>query len=279
MRTIEHKRCLRTGFTLIELLVVIAIIAILAALLLPALAKAKEKAKKIGCVSNLRQIALGVNVYATDNNDILLPARVIGSGSGTAYVQDAINVPAAYDTKTLGLSVMQTNGSSIWACPSLNGAGMPAYDNVNTPPSWIISYQYFGGIAIWHNPIYDGPSCSPVKFATAKPTWALAADHVARIDGAWAGFGGRQPTSLGGGTSAATFDGVAPHQRSGTHHTDLSNQAMADGSVSTYKWEKLLFLSDWTVGGSATRMFYWYQEDLPVGMPGGAALATLAPKP
>src|SRR5262245_61831008 len=79
------RRGLPTAFTLIDLLVVIAIIAILAAMLLPALAKAKEKAQRMNCLSNLKQLQLCWVLYCDDNNQ-RLPLGLATATSTNAWI-------------------------------------------------------------------------------------------------------------------------------------------------------------------------------------------------
>lgn len=75
----------RVKFTLIELLVVVAIIAILAGMLLPALSKARDMAKRVSCAGNIRQVAFGIIQYGLDANDLILPATVTNQSGDTRF--------------------------------------------------------------------------------------------------------------------------------------------------------------------------------------------------
>jgi prepilin-type N-terminal cleavage/methylation domain-containing protein/prepilin-type processing-associated H-X9-DG protein len=118
IRYSEIRLSVKSGFTLIELLVVIAIIAILASMLLPALAKAKDRALAVACLNNTKQISLGITMYADDNQNVYPacnrwytpgPGGVGPEWFGTG-VNAAANTPAPLLTGYI-------NNNMTWVCP------------------------------------------------------------------------------------------------------------------------------------------------------------------
>ncbi len=156
------QQCWARGFTLIELLVVIAIIAILAAMLLPALAKAKQKALGIMCISNLRQLSLGTKLYSGDNLDHF-PAN-----ADQNYASTSLTDPASQPGGSKGCWCPGDQSIASQLSPQGTSAGL------NIGYKWIQLgqiYQFVNNVGVYHCPADNKSITGGGGFGTAAGTY------------------------------------------------------------------------------------------------------------
>jgi prepilin-type N-terminal cleavage/methylation domain-containing protein/prepilin-type processing-associated H-X9-DG protein len=233
-------RVSRAGFTLIELLVVIAIIAILAAMLLPALAKAKEKAKTTACVNNNKQISLALMMYAGDNTDYLPP---LNTGTWPAITTN-------WWFKIIDQGNYLPNSATsnnVWRCPSVKDSDIdPAVVAYFRSPCE--GYGPLEGNTLATGIIRYGKNSNGSNLGSLKLTQIRRASQIWLIGdvgypkSSWTAdkqptayfteIATKQPTPSGGWT-------FAPYKQPAARHGGRAVFSFCDGHVESWKWSDL----------------------------------------
>jgi hypothetical protein len=154
---------------------------------------------------------------------------------------------------------VQSNSTSIWSCPNRGklGPGLPNREGTGNPApddfQWVIGYTYFGGLTNWATTLGNFTSHSPVKLASSKPYWVLAADSLIKIGTDWA----EDNSAAQGGGRFWVYANCPPHKKGNSPAG--GNEAFADGSAGWRSFDSWYRFTYWN-GAYGQTFVYWSQD-------------------